>query len=213
MSDFTDASTPDSNNAPQQPVNPFRLVEEQLSKEATNAVRGVYGVVGVAAVILGVALLFWPVRVLSVMAVVLGIYFVVSGVIRIVSAIVGLGLPSGWRVLDILVGLLLAVGGVVILKNAVLSGAAVAVLVTMTVGLGWLIEGIMAIAESWRTPGSGWGVLYAVLSIIAGIVVLVSPFSSTAFLMLFSGIALVVMGISAVIRAFSFGRSAKAKKN
>jgi uncharacterized membrane protein HdeD (DUF308 family) len=56
-------------------------------------------------------------------------------------------------------------------------------------------------------------VLYAVLSIIAGIVVLVSPFSSTAFLMLFSGIALVVMGISAVIRAFSFGRSAKAKKN
>ena len=213
MSDFINNPAPDSNAAPQQPVNPFRLIEEQLSKEATNAVRGVYGVVGVAAVVLGAALLFWPVKILSVMAIVLGIYFGVSGVIRIVSAIVGMGLPSGWRVLDIFVGLLLAIGGVVILKNAALSGAAVAVLVTMTVGLGWLIEGIMAIAESWRAPSSGWAVLYAVISIIAGIVVLVSPFSSTAFLILFSGISLIVMGVSATIRAFVFGKANRAKKS
>ena len=52
----------------------------------------------------------------------LGIYFVVSGVIRIVSAIVTLGLPAGWRILDILIGIMLSVGGVLMLKNAALSG-------------------------------------------------------------------------------------------
>ena len=43
------------------------------------------------------------------------LFFVISGVIRIVSAIVELGLPAGWRVLDIIVGLLLTVGGIVML--------------------------------------------------------------------------------------------------
>ena len=57
----------------------------------------------------------------------------VSGVVRIVTAIVELGLPGGWRVLDILVGLLLSVGGVVMLKNSALSGATLAVVVTMVV--------------------------------------------------------------------------------
>jgi uncharacterized membrane protein HdeD (DUF308 family) len=202
---------PDS--GPQRPINPFLLIEDQLSKEATNVVRILYGVAGVAAIILGAAALFQPRNVLAGMAIVLGVYFVVSGVIRIVSAVVGQGLPSGWRVLDILVGLLLAIGGVVVLKNAAVSGALTAVLVTMAIGIGWLIEGIVAIAESWHTPNPGWAILYAVLSIVAGIIVLFSPISSTVFLVIFSGVALVVLGISAVIRAFTFGMTNRAGGN
>ena len=87
----------------------------------------------------------------------------VSGVVRIVTAIVELGLPGGWRVLDILIGLMLSVGGVVMLKNAALSGATLAVLITMVVGLGWMLEGVMALVESWRMPSSAWAVIYALL--------------------------------------------------
>ena len=126
--------------------------------------------------------------------------------IRIVSAIVTLGLPAGWRILDILIGIMLSVGGVLMLKNAALSGQALAVFITMVVGLGWMMEGVMALAESWRLPSSGWAVLYAIISIIAGLVVLVSPVSSMLFLVIFCGCALIVMGVSSMVRAFKFGR-------
>lgn len=125
-----------------QPISPFKLVEEWLPKKAKNAIRGTYAVLGIAAVILGLALLIWPGATLKVAAIALGAYFVVSGVVRIVTAIVELGLPGGWRVLDILIGLMLSVGGVVMLKNAALSGATLAVLITMVVGLGWMLEGV-----------------------------------------------------------------------
>ncbi|MBT1160987.1 HdeD family acid-resistance protein [Bifidobacterium sp. SO1] len=192
-----------------QPVNAFKLIEEMLPQQAKNAVRGLYGIVGAAAVILGLALLIWPGKTLTVFAVALGIYFVVSGVIRIVSALVTIGLPGGWRVLDVLVGILLAFGGVVMLKNAALSGTSLAIFVTLIVGFGWIMEGVMALAESWRLPKSGWAVCYAIISIIAGVVLLFSPVSSMMFLIIFGGCALIVMGVSAIVRAFTFGKPRK----
>lgn len=190
-----------------QPTSPFKLTEEWLPKKAKNAIRGTYAILGIAAVILGLALLIWPGATLKVAAIALGAYFVVSGVVRIVTAIVELGLPGGWRVLDILIGLMLSVGGVVMLKNAALSGATLAVLVTMVVGLGWMLEGVMALVESWRMPSSAWAVIYALLSIVAGFIVLFSPVSSTTWLILFGGCALVAIGIVAIVRAFTFGKS------
>lgn len=189
-----------------QPISPFKLAEEWLPKKAKNAIRGTYAILGIAAIILGLALLIWPGATLKVAAIALGAYFVVSGVVRIVTAIVELGLPGGWRVLDILIGLMLSVGGVVMLKNAALSGATLAVLVTMVVGLGWMLEGVMALVESWRMPSSAWAVIYALLSIVAGFIVLFSPISSTTWLILFGGCALVVIGIVAIVRAFTFGK-------
>ena len=190
-----------------QPTSPFKHAEEWLPKKAKNAIRGTYAILGIAAVILGLALLIWPGATLKVAAIALGAYFVVSGVVRIVTAIVELGLPGGWRVLDILIGLMLSVGGVVMLKNAALSGATLAVLVTMVVGLGWMLEGVMALVESWRMPSSAWAVIYALLSIVAGFIVLFSPVSSTTWLILFGGCALVAIGIVAIVRAFTFGKS------
>lgn len=172
-------------------------MESWLPQRAKNAIRGVYGVLGVMAIALGIALLIWPGVTLKIAAVALGAYFVISGVIRIVTAIVELGLPGGWRVLDILVGLLLTVGGVVMLKNATLSGAMLAVLVTMVVGLGWMMEGVMALVESWHMPSSAWAVIYALISIVAGCIMLFSPLASTGWLILFGGCALVALGIVA----------------
>lgn len=199
-------SQPGTGNDDWQPISPFKLAEEWLPKKAKNAIRGTYAILGIAAIILGLALPIWPGATLKVAAIALGAYFVVSGVVRIVTAIVELGLPGGWRVLDILIGLMLAVGGVVMLKNAALSGATLAVLITMVVGLGWMLEGVMALVESWRMPSSTWAVIYALLSIVAGFIVLFSPISSTTWLILFGGCALVVIGIVAIVRAFMFGK-------
>lgn len=186
---------------------PFKLMEGMLPQPAKNAVRAGYGIIGIAAVILGIALLVWPGKTLMVAAVILGIYFLISGVIRIVSAIVELGLPAGWRVLGIIVGILLVIGGVVVLKNVTVSTTMLAIMFTMIVGIGWIMEGVMALAESWRMPGSGWAIVYAIISILAGFVLLCMPLASTVWLIIFGGCALIVMGVFAVIRAFQFGRT------
>lgn len=201
---------PDPSQGPrEQPYSPFKLAEDLLPQHAKNMVRGLYAIIGVAAVILGIALLVWPSKTLTVFAVILGIYFVVSGAIRIVGSILALGLPAGWRVLDIVIGVLLALGGVIVLKNVVVSGQALAIVVTLTVGIGWMMEGVVALAESWRNPRSGWSIAYAVISVLAGIVILFSPITSTMWLIVFGGCVLVAMGISAIIRAFRFGRPAR----
>ena len=191
------------------PMDPFRLIEELLPQRAKNTIRVLYGVIGVAAVILGAALLFWPGKTLAVFAIALGLYFLVAGIGRVISAIATLGLPSGWRVLDVMVGAILAIGGIVMLRNATLSGQTLAIFVTLVVGIGWVMEGVMALAESWALPSSGWAVLYAVLSIVAGVTLLFSPAGSAVFLAIFCGVALIVTGISALIRAFTFGRPRK----
>ncbi|MBT1164247.1 HdeD family acid-resistance protein [Bifidobacterium felsineum] len=189
--------------------NPFRLIEEWLPQRAKSTIRVIYGVVGVAAIALGAALLISPNKTLALAALLLGIYFVISGVVRIVSALVVPALPGGWRVLDVLIGILLTFGGVVVVRNYGLTGQTLALLVTLMVGFGWIMEGVMALVESWRIPRSGWAIAYAIISIIAGFVVLMSPLSSTVFMIIFGGCAMIVMGITAMIRAFTFGKPRK----
>ena len=95
------------------------------------------------------------------------------------------------------------------LKNSALSGATLAVVVTMVVGVGWMMEGVMALVESWRMPSSAWAVIYALISIIAGCVMLFCPVASTGWMIIFGGCALVVLGIVAIVRAFTFGKVGK----
>ncbi|MBT1177785.1 HdeD family acid-resistance protein [Bifidobacterium callimiconis] len=190
-----------------QPVDPFRLIVEDLPRRATNIIRSIYGVVGAAAVLAGLALLIVPGKTMRVVAVVLGIYFIVSGAMRAIGALVEPFLPGGWRVLDLLLGTLLVIGGVVIMKDTAFSSEALALVVTITVGIGWIIEGILTLAESWALPRSGWAIAAAILSILAGVIVLVSPVQSTVWLVMFAACALIVLGVVSCVRSFTFGRS------
>ena len=194
MSDFNPM-----NATPNNGMDPFRLLEQVLPQQAKNRIRGMYGVIGIASILLGVALLFWPGHTLAVAAIMLGM-------VRIVTAIVELGLPGGWRVLGVLFGALMLVGGIVVLKNSSMSAAMLTVLCTMAIGVSWLLEGIMTLFECWNVPSSAWAVIYSLLSIVAGFIALFNPFGSTVWLVMFVAIALVVIGIMAVVRAIRFGK-------
>lgn len=191
--------------------DPFKLIEEHLPQQAKNWIRAVYAVVGVAALLIGIALLVWPGPTLVVATVALAIYFVISGIVRAVTAFAVQGVPAGWRVLDVVVGVLLTIGGVVMLKNTALSASTLLMLITSIVGISWIMEGVVSLAESWRVPSSGWAVAYGLISVFAGFVLLVTPMQSTVFLVIFAGCSLAVMGVTALVRAFKFGRTPKAR--
>ncbi|ATU20392.1 HdeD family acid-resistance protein [Bifidobacterium choerinum] len=197
------------NDSPNGNWSPFRLVEQSLPTGAKNAVRIAYAVIGLAALALGICLLVWPGKTLVVACIMLGIYFLISGIVRIVSSIVEVGLPAGWRVLGILIGIILIIGGLVTLRYTAFSTATLAIMFTLIVGICWILEGVMALAESWSMPSSGWAIAYAIISIIAGFAILCMPAASTVALIIFGGCAMIVMGIVAIVRAFTFGRVPK----
>jgi uncharacterized membrane protein HdeD (DUF308 family) len=192
----------------QSAVHDLSLDASEMTRSAINGIRAVLGVSGAVAVILGVVLLFWPAKTIAVLAVFLGIYFVIAGIMRLGVGIFARGIGGGIRTLNIILGILLVIAGVVALKNVSTAATVLVIFALAFIGVGWIIEGVMALVESGRAASSGWAIAYGILSIIAGLVVLFLPASSAVFLIIFAAIALIVLGIIGIVRAFTFGRDA-----
>ena len=179
----------------------LNLDVSELTGKVVRSIRTGMIVTGVLSVVLGVLVLFWPGATLDVIAVLFGMYFVVSGAVRVVTGLVT-PLSGGLRVLNILMGLLLFIVGVAAIRNPLASLAVLA----LFIGVAWIVEGIMSLTEV-ESGGSRWyAIVYGIISIIAGVVVLFLPVGSLTALVIFGGIALVVLGIVEVVRAVSFGR-------
>ncbi|WP_104086213.1 HdeD family acid-resistance protein [Arthrobacter sp. GMC3] len=196
-------------SSPQSPtftLDEFALDPAKLAKSAIKGIRLAFGISGAVALILGVVLLFWPTKTLAVVAIFLGINFLITGAIKVALGIFTYGLSAGMRILDILFGLILLVAGIVAIKNSAATGEVLLIFTVIIIGIGWIIEGILAIVESGKTASRTWAVVFGGLSIVAGIVVLVVPTWSALWLLLITGISLVILGVLGIVRAITFGR-------
>jgi uncharacterized membrane protein HdeD (DUF308 family) len=108
--------------------------------------------------------------------------------------------------LDILMGLLIMIAGIVAIKNSAATGEALLIFTVIIIGVGWIIEGIVAMVEAGNTPSRTWAILFGGLGVVAGIVVLAVPGWTAAWLLLVSAIALIVLGLTGIARSFTFGR-------
>ena len=99
-----------------QQSNLFGFDEKSMAGKAIKAVRWIYAITGVIALIAGIALLFAPAKSLIFLTTVLGVYFIITAAIRLFTAIFEPLLPAGWRVTSIISNLLIILGGVIILR-------------------------------------------------------------------------------------------------
>jgi uncharacterized membrane protein HdeD (DUF308 family) len=77
-------------------------------------------------------------------------------------------------------------------------------LLALWIGIGWLIRGItqtLAAASDQHMPARGWQVFLGILTFVAGIVLIDSPFESVAVLTLVGGIWLVAVGVVEIMTA------------
>ena len=72
------------------------------------------------------------------------------------------------------------------------------------VGVMWIIEGVVSLSTLSDSRSKGWTIFFAILSIVAGIVLLFSPLWGALVLWWVLGISLVILGIVQIIRAFTF---------
>lgn len=189
-------------------IDDFALDARRLNGRAIQSIRLGFGIGGVVALILGVLLLVWPARTLTVVAVFFGIHFLISGVIRLALGVFVNGISGGMRALSILLGILLVVVGIIALRNLAVTTAALLMLVVVVVGVGWIVEGVLSLVESRGAPSTGWAIASGIISILAGIAVLAIPGWSAWWLIVMTGVVLVVLGILSIVRAFQFGRGA-----
>ncbi|WP_136707008.1 DUF308 domain-containing protein [Agromyces sp. H66] len=199
-------STPQSNTV----FAAFSLDSANLSKSAINTVRTTLGISGAAALIIGLLITFWPKGSAVVLTIMLGIYLLIAGIAYVGLGIFSKGISGGARALDIILGALFIIGGIVLLVNPSESAVVLGIFLGVFVGILWIIEGVVALAQSSDAPSKGWAIFFGILGVVAGIVLLFSPLWGAVVLFIITGIALIVLGVMQIVRAFTFGRGATA---
>lgn len=177
----------------------------RMSQKEVTGIRVALAFTALAAIVLGTILLVWTKAALTVIAVLFGLYFLISGVLRIVRGAVSTGAGTGGRVLNIVLGLILLVVGIIAMRNPEGSLAVLG----LVVGIAWIVEGIAALVE-YTVDASRWfGILFGVISVIAGVIVLFAPVQTIGVLVTIGGIMLIISGLVQLVRAFTFGRGSQ----
>lgn len=192
---------------PHSPFDGLEIDPEKMARSAINAARTMLGVLGVIGILIGVALLVWPGKSLVVAATFAGVFFVITGVVRISVGIFTREVSSGFRILNLILGLFLLFGGIVALKNLTAAAGVLTVITVVLIGMGWFIEGIATLAQAGRGKSSGMAWARGAISVIAGLVVIIVPTWSALALVVMTGVTLVLIGIIGLVQAFSLGKN------
>jgi uncharacterized membrane protein HdeD (DUF308 family) len=156
---------------------------------------------GIVTLLAGLLALAWPGRTIVVLAVLFGIQLMVAGIFRFVAAFATDDATGATRVLLALLGVLSFIVGLYALRHILVTVTTLALLL----GIFWIVNGTVEAftALSHREiQGRGWTVFMGLLSIAAGVVVLVYPGISLATLAVVLGIWLLVFGIMEIVLAF-----------
>jgi uncharacterized membrane protein HdeD (DUF308 family) len=156
---------------------------------------------GIITLAIGVLALAWPGRTLIVVAVVFGAQLIVMGIFRFIAAFAVEDLSAGSRVLLALLGVLSLIIGLYAVRHILITLLALVLLL----GIFWVVSGTVELftALSHRQMhGRGWTAFMGILSILAGIVVLIYPSISLLVLAVVLGIWLLVFGVMQISLAF-----------
>ncbi|MFD4525002.1 HdeD family acid-resistance protein [Streptomyces sp. NPDC058470] len=178
------------------PPTPLEGPLNLLTRSAWQAVLAA----GVAALALGVMVLVWPGASLLAAGVLFGLYLLFSGVLQLVSAF-GTHAATSLRVMAFISGALSILLGLFCFRGAMQS----ILLLALWIGIGWLFRGItqtLAAASDPGVPARSWQIFLGIVSFLAGIVLIVSPFESVAVLTLVGGLWLLAVGITEIVTAF-----------
>jgi uncharacterized membrane protein HdeD (DUF308 family) len=143
--------------------------------------------------------LVWPGISLRVASILFGAYLIISGIAQIVYAF-AFHEFAGSRVLLFISGALSLVLGVLAFRY--LDVGYPILLLAIWIGVAFIFQGVaeVAVAISWL-PDRGWHIFLGVISVIAGIVVLIWPFASIYVLAIVTAVCLVIIGIAQIMWA------------
>jgi uncharacterized membrane protein HdeD (DUF308 family) len=156
---------------------------------------------GILMVVVGVIALAWPGPTVIALAVLFGIQLIVSGIFWFIGAFSRGEESGGARVMSAILGLLGILIGLYAVRHIVVSVVALALLI----GIYWVANGIAEIYNAitrHEQEHRGWMGFLGVLSVLAGIIVIVYPGISLVTLAIVLGIWLIIYGVMEIFIAF-----------
>ncbi|MDQ0645429.1 HdeD family acid-resistance protein [Microbacterium murale] len=180
------------------------------TKSLFKSIRITLAISGAIALIAGILLLVWPMKTAVLVTGIIAAYLVVAGIVY-----VGLGIFSGkkggWaRVGHIVLGVLYIAAGIIAFMNLSAVTVTLAFITVIFIGVSWIVDGVVSLTLLNKDGSKAWTIIYAILSIVAGIIVIFSPLLAAVALWWILGITLVVLGIIQIVRAITLGRDEKA---
>jgi uncharacterized membrane protein HdeD (DUF308 family) len=165
---------------------------------------------GILTLILGVVVLAWPAKSILVAAVAFGVYLLITGIGQVAFAF-SLHVSAGGRVLLFISGAAALVLAMLAFRHFGKGDEATAVyLLAIWIGIGFIFRGVAttvsAISDS-TLPGRGWQIFLGVMSLLAGMIMLGSPFRTIVILAWVVGIWLVVIGTFEVVSSFGIRKA------
>ena len=160
---------------------------------------------GLLAIAIGVAIVAWPGISIKVAAIFFGVGLLLTGIQQVFFAF-SLHVSAGGRVLLFISGaasLILAIMAFRHLYDAVL-------LLAIWIGVGFIFRGVATTVSAISDPtlpGRAWNIFVGLISLVAGVVVLASPFDSIGTLALVVGVWLIVIGVMEVVTAVAIRRA------
>jgi uncharacterized membrane protein HdeD (DUF308 family) len=144
------------------------------------------GLVGIAA---GVVVLLKPEDSLSFLAVVAGVFILASGIFDVA---ISFSRRTPNRGMAAIVGVLSTVIGILLIRHPIGGVLFVALLIGI-----WLIAvGVVRFVEAFDSDRRTWGIVVALIEIVAGVVIVATPPIGFATLALLTGIAFILNGVA-----------------
>lgn len=180
---------------------------ETIRNDATNGFRVTLGVAGVISLLTGILIVAWPGATGAAVTAIIAVYMVIAGIVYGVSAFVSKNRSGLWRFGHILLALLFLGGGVTAFANLGATSAVLAIVVGISVGVVWVIQGVVALTTLDFVRSRGFTIFFAVISILAGITMFFSPIYGVAVLWILVGVSAILLGVIQIVRAFQVGRN------
>lgn len=179
------------------------------AKSLFTSIRITLAISGAIALIAGVLLLVWPLKTAVLVTGILASYLIVAGLVYIGLGIFS-GRKGGWaRAGHIVLGVLYVVAGVIAFLNLNAATLTLALVTAIFLGVSWIIDGIVSLTLLNKDGSRAWTIIYAIISIAAGVIVLFSPLLAAVALWWVLGVTLVVLGVIQIVRAITLGRDEK----
>lgn len=177
-----------------------------VTKETIGRLKTWLIVSGIVALLAGIAMTIWPVAAITAVTFLVATYALLTGVVYLVIAFTGKELSIASRIGHGLAGALFIAAAVVAFLNPVTSAGLFTWIVTTMLAISWIFEGIAALTNLNQAPARGWAIFYAIISILGGIALLLSPMFGGLLITIWIGITLIVMGVVAIIRGIMLGK-------
>jgi uncharacterized membrane protein HdeD (DUF308 family) len=165
---------------------------------------------GLGMIALGVMLLVWPAASLTIGAILIGAAILVSGIVKLFEGFTASNLSGGMRAGYIAIGLLAVLAGVYLLVHHAFS----LFLLAFVAGVYFIAHGVteIGVGISGHVPARTARIVLGVVSIAAGIIMVVWPAISLALLLTVVAAFLLFYGLVLCGLAYSLNKASKGGK-